>query len=442
MRILIAVHGYPPTFNGGAERRAERTARHLAARGHAVAVLCVEALVSPPAVPWVEDRIQDGVWVRRIGLVRPVSFRELYDHPQGEKEAARWIREWRPEIFHLFSGYLLTASVLRAALQQRVPIIISLTDYWWLCHRINLMRTDGSRCDGPSILECTRCYAEQRRRYRWPSRVFPPGARMFWRLAARIPALQSRVGFSEQEMRVRVLRDMLARADLLIAPSRFLAGIYLQHGAPADRLRVLRQGVEWTWCPLRKPSATLRVGYVGQVKYHKGVDLLLTAWGMLRGDRPRELRLYGSDRGEEAYGRWIRQQLRNLKHATWVGEFAGDRAAEIMSELDVLVIPSRWHENSPNVILEAQAVGVPVVGAALGGIPELIRHEWNGLLFQPDNPQDLACQLQRLLDEPDLLPQLRRRPLPFRSVEEEIEELEYLYESLRRGSILSSDALS
>lgn len=431
MRVLIAVHGYPPTFNGGAERRAERTARHLAARGHAIAVLCVEALVSPPAAPWAEDRLQDGVYVRRIGLIRPRSFREQYDHPQAEEEASRLMQEWQPQVFHLFSGYLLSASVLRAAFKYQIPVVISLTDYWWLCHRINLLKVDGDRCEGPTIPACARCYNEQYRRYRWPARTFPGGARLFWALVTRIPFLQSRLGFREQLARVETLRLLLGYADLLIAPSQFLAKVYLRYGAPADRVVVLRQGVEWTWCPLRRSSPVLRVGYVGQIKYHKGVDLLLTAWHMLRSDRPRELRLYGSDRGEEAYGRRIRRQLQDLKHAIWMGEIPGQRIPEIMAELDVLIVPSRWYENSPNVILEAQALGVPVIGANLGGIPELIQHEQNGLLFQPDNASDLALQLQRLLDEPDLLPRLRRGALPFYSVEEEITRLESIYERLK-----------
>ena len=94
----------------------------------------------------------------------------------------------------------------------------------------------------------------------------------------------------------------------------------------------------------------------------------------------------------------------------------------MLAELDVLVVPSRWVENSPNVILEAQAMGVPVVGIATSAAsPELVTHEQNGLLFETDNAADLARQLQRLLDDPGLAPPaVAARPPPLRTVEDEL----------------------
>jgi glycosyltransferase involved in cell wall biosynthesis len=74
-----------------------------------------------------------------------------------------------------------------------------------------------------------------------------------------------------------------------------------------------------------------------------------------------------------------------------------------MSELDVLAVPSRWHENAPGVIFEAFAVRLPVVATDLGGLSEFARHEENGLLFELENASDLTRQLRRLDEEPGLL---------------------------------------
>jgi glycosyltransferase involved in cell wall biosynthesis len=104
----------------------------------------------------------------------------------------------------------------------------------------------------------------------------------------------------------------------------------------------------------------------------------------------------------------------------------------VLADIDVLVVPSRWVENSPNSILEAQAVGVPIVGANLGGVAELVEHERNGLRFAVDDVDDLAKQMQRLLDEPDLLHQLRRSPMPFQSADEEVNRISGLYQELAR----------
>ncbi|MBI5302407.1 MAG: glycosyltransferase family 4 protein [Chloroflexi bacterium] len=433
MRILIAVHGYPPTHNGGAERRAERTARALVAQGVQVRVLCIESVVDTPPQPSWDERDQDGVCVRRLALRafdNHAQYRASYDNPQTGDAVKELIAEWRPDVVHLFSGYLLTASVLRVAAEQHIPTVVSLTDYWWICQRINLIRWDGARCDGPTPIGCARCHAEELRRYRVPARKFPRAADQLWRAVARVPALADQVGVPAQIARAETLMRLLGHARVMISPSQYLADQYIARGAPAERMRAWRQGVQLDQCVLRKPSPVLRVGYMGQMKRHKGVDLILDAWAQLRGEHPRELRLYGSAAGEDAYAHALRAQMRDLANVTWAGEFRGAQVWQVLADLDVLVVPSRWVENSPNTILEAQAVGVPVIGSNLGGVAELVQHERNGLVFRVDDARDLARQLQRLLDEPDLLPRLRNAETVFRTFEQEVNQLSGLYREL------------
>lgn len=435
MRLLIVVHGYPPTHNGGAERRAERTARGMTARNHEVRVVCVEAVSESYAGLLWEDDMQDGVLVRRLCFnpnAGPDPFRQSYDNPQTAAAVEDVIRQWQPDVLHLFSGYLMSASVVRVARDYGVPVVISLTDYWWLCHRINLIRSNGARCTGPTPMNCTRCRAETFRRYRLPTGIWPQGADMFWQAASTFPILGERLGMHEQIERFKTLIHLLRRADALIAPSQYLADFYIRYGIDPDRIHVWRQGVEMDHCLLRTPGAGLRFGFIGQMKHHKGVHLLLDAWARLRGNQPRCLTLYGSAAGEDAYGQRIRQQIQQLEHVTWAGQFQGSEVWRVLSTIDVLVMPSRWVENSPNSILEAQAVGIPVVGTRLGGVAELVQHEQNGLLFEVDNVDDLARQMQRLLDEPDLLRRLRRTEVPFRTVDDEMDQINSLYTALTR----------
>lgn len=433
MRVLIAVHGYPPTHNGGAERRAERTARRLASFGHDVRVLCVEAISREAGQSHSEEHLQDGLPVRRLILAeadRPVTPRSGYLDPVTGGAVAAIIDEWQPDIFHLFSGYLMSASVVQAAAQRRVPIVISLTDYWWLCHRINLIQTNGARCDGPSAGGCARCEAEMQRRWRLPARLWPAGAHQLFQAGEAIPALGHLLALPQQRERARVLQATLQQVAAFIAPSRYLADQYRRYGVAPERLHIWRQGVELDACRMTRPADTLRVGYMGQIKPHKGVHLLLKAWQQLQGKHPRSLTLYGSDAGEAVYGRQIRALIDQLPQVSWQGQFSSTQVWEVLSQLDLLVVPSRWVENSPNSILEAQAVGVPIVGTNLGGIAELVTHDGNGLLFEVDNDADLARQLQRLLDEPGLLARLRRSPLPFLSVDDEVRQIEALYRQL------------
>jgi glycosyltransferase involved in cell wall biosynthesis len=438
--VLIAVHGYPPTFGGGAERRAERTARGLLQRGYRVAVVCVEsAAPSRPGVSW-EEATQDGVLVRRLFFDARAGrdpFRQAYANPFVETAIQDLIASWRPSLVHLVSGYLLTASVLHTARAAGLPTVVTLTDYWWLCHQINLIRTDGVRCDGPSLAACTRCHAETFRRYRLPARTWPRGTNVLWSLVERSSMLGRLMGQTQQGQRRATLLGALEDADALIAPSRYLANFYLREGVAPAKLHVWRQGVDTRGALPHRPSDVLRVGYLGQIKPHKGIDVLLDAWARLGGTRPRRLVLYGSEGGDGAYGQRIRERIAGLDGVTWPGEFGHGGPWQVLADLDVLVVPSRWPENSPNSILEARAARVPVVGSDLGGVAELVRHEEDGLLFRVDDPADLARQLQRLLDEPALVGRLREQTPMMHSVDDEVDRVSALYRAIleRRGPL-------
>jgi len=100
--------------------------------------------------------------------------------------------------------------------------------------------------------------------------------------------------------------------------------------------------------------------------------------------------------------------------------------------VDIVVMPSLWYENSPNIILECFAHRTPVIASNLGGMAELVQHDENGLLFSPGNTQDLANQIQRLLDEPDVVRRLQAGIPPVKGLSQEIDELESIYADIIR----------
>lgn len=433
MRILIAAHGFPPTDVGGAERRAARIARELRERGHDVRVFAIHARVGPQRSPRESDELNDGVPVYRLHLSQHTRLDPAgweFDNPHTGAAFRSYLVRWRPDIVHVFSGYLLSGSVVQAALEAGLPLVVSLTDYWWMCHRLTLLRASGEQCDGPSPTECARCRAEVFRRYRWPAKILPLLSDRAWDAAGASDRLGNVVGVPTYERRLELLRGLLRRADMCVAPSLHIAQRYVGYGLDPKRIVVQRQGADIRACKLRQPSSTVRIGYIGQVRHHKGVDLLLQAWRLLTGDRPRELRIYGSAAGDRAYERRIRTAVAQARDASWHDEFRGAEVWDILAELDVLVVPSRWAENSPNAIVEAQAVGLPVIGARIGGITDMIDDRQTGLLFIPDDADDLAAKLQAVLDEPQLLAQLTRAYKPFLPVSEEVDHLEGLYQQL------------
>src|SRR3990172_7869526 len=178
MRILIAVHHFPPSYKGGAEGETLRLAQAMLSRGHDVDAVSVEHIDQGPenGVGWVDEEHQ-GVRIRRLSFNLAHAAdpeRWEYDNPWVAEHLRDWMRKLRPDVFHLVSGYLMTGSALRVAAEEGIPSVVTLTDYWFLCRRITLLRSDGTLSAPPlDPVRCARCLGEERRRFRIPSRVAP-----------------------------------------------------------------------------------------------------------------------------------------------------------------------------------------------------------------------------------------------------------------------------
>ena len=96
------------------------------------------------------------------------------------------------------------------------------------------------------------------------------------------------------------------------------------------------------------------------------------------------------------------------------------RIAVALSEIDVLVIPSVWPENSPLVLQEAFLAGVPVIASRIGGIPEMLPDGRGGLLFKPGSADDLATAISRLAADRGLLDALRASIPRVQAIEEDV----------------------
>jgi glycosyltransferase involved in cell wall biosynthesis len=427
VKILIAVHHFPPRYTGGAEWRAFRTASALNKRGHQAEVVAVERIDQGPdrGVAWEDDEF-DGIKVRRISYdlqSAPDPFLWEYDNPWLGDHLTEMLQDRQPDIFHLIGGYLMSGRAILSAREARVPCVVTLTDFWFLCRRISMMRSDGSVSTLPiDPLTCARCLAEEKRRYRLPARVLPGLMDLFWQAQSpRAKPVEDRLNF---------LLGVLNQADTIISPSEFLKSIYVQSGVDADRIIFSRQGRDFPELNpemlKKEPSEKLRIGYLGQIAWLKGVHVLVEAATRLTAF-PVDIRIYGDQSHFPDYANMLRSKATRDPRLIFEGSYQRGELSKVLRDLDVLVVPSLWYENSPNVILEAFAHKTPVVASDLGGMAELVLHEKNGLLFETGNPGSLAAQLRRLHENRDLLVELRAGIEPVRTVAEEIDELEDVY---------------
>ncbi len=455
MRILLGAHGFPPNQAGGAEWRAHRTAGWLSSHGHSVQVLAVDDTRSLPAgkVRISAEQV-GGATVRRLsyGLDQSRGKEAEYDNSISARVLGDLFAAERFDIFHLISGFRLSGSVLQAARKAAVAAVVTLTDFWFLCPRLALVRADGALCEVPEDpLDCALCLLEQRRRYRMPA-ILTRGAtrpllKSVWRAAGFRGAGDIRRLYETMAARRRVLLDTLRSADKVVAPSHFLARLFEQRGFPQSKLAVIRQGVslpDGRPATEYAPGRPLTFGYVGRLAKHKGLTVLARAFRRLPyGSDAVRLRIYGDpDQSWPGYMEELRRAIAGDERIELAGAFPHPDAARIYAGLDALIVPSTWYENSPNVILEAFACGVPVIASDLGGMAELVGHEVSGCLFPAGNVEALAGRLERIAREPGVLAGWRRGIPRVKTLDEEMRELEDLYGEIgaaRRVRSLQSD---
>jgi glycosyltransferase involved in cell wall biosynthesis len=246
------------------------------------------------------------------------------------------------------------------------------------------------------------------------------------RQAAPAPATRADI-----ERRLAAARATFDAIDRFVAPSRSIADEYVRLGLPASKIEIADYGfAPVAAAPRRSYDGPLRIGFVGTLVWHKGAHVLVDAARLLPAGRF-EIQLAGDLDVFPDYVRSLRRAAEGLP-VRFIGGFDRERLADVYANVDVLVVPSIWLENSPLVIHEAFMAGVAVVGARIGGIPGLVEDGVNGRLYDPHSAADLARVLTELIEGPDRLRALAAAAPPVRSIDEDARGWEAIYETVRR----------
>ncbi len=191
-----------------------------------------------------------------------------------------------------------------------------------------------------------------------------------------------------------MLRGVLNRADLVLAPCEFVRERFVEFGADPARIEALPLGLEGE-PPERPPRGPRpRIGFLGALTREKGADLLVDAFRRVGADADLVLRGHSLD---PEYETDLRKAAGGDPRIRFDGPVATGRALEFLASLDLLVVPTRVHESFSRIAHEAFLAGTPVLAAAAGALPEIVEPGRNGRLFRAGDTADLAANLKTLL---------------------------------------------
>jgi glycosyltransferase involved in cell wall biosynthesis len=383
MRVLIVSHGHPAFSIGGAEVASHNLMRGLNALNGVEAHYLARA----------------GGTLRRHADTPLMSLRqgerEVFLHTEGwdpfwlsnpgladlEGAFAGYLRQVRPDVVHVHHVIGLGVEALVQARRTLPDAAIAVTfhEYLPIClnHGQMVKTARNALCRGASPADCSTCFPQ-----------YTPG---------------------QIHRRETFLKHHLALADAYVSPSRFLIDRYAAWGLPRERFTFIENGLAPQRVapprPLGPGGRRARFGYFGQLNEFKGLLVLLEAvcavedevWGA-----DAALCIFGG--GLENQSPAFRERFERLleragRRARFYGSYRSEELPRLMEQVDWVVMPSIWWENSPVVIHEAFLHGRPPLVSDVGGMAEKVLHGVNGLHFRLGSPEDLADRLREVLGD-------------------------------------------
>jgi len=349
MRVLFVSSLWPPTVLGGAQLYARSLADHLEERGHQIAAvtLGVDAPeVVAQATPWpyrLETFNSEPAWKRVL-----FQARDVYD-PSGARAVRRGIQAFRPDVVHSHAVAGLSAVALREPHRRGVPHVHHLHDYWLLCRRTTLVKSDGDVCEQ----RCVSCR-----------------------------------GISG----IRGLTTGGDVAEVCVAVSNATAQIHHQLGWLRSPVRVIHNpGMPAaTRDSTRGADGVTTFGYIGQITVVKGIRTLLDAFGRLPAGRARLLIAGRGALASEVHGPGVEM----------MGWLDAASREEFFARVDCLAAPSQWQEPGALVASEACEHGLPLIASRIGGLPEYVDPRSLPLLTAPGDAAALAATMRKVMDDP------------------------------------------
>jgi glycosyltransferase involved in cell wall biosynthesis len=295
------------------------------------------------------------------------------------KELRRLIRTTRPDVAHFENTFpLVSPAAYYACHAEHVPVVQTLRNFRMLCPSGLLFR-NGKICED--------CFG---RWVPWPGVLHAcyRGSRLGTAAVAAMIATH------------RALRTWHRQVDAYVALNRFVRAKYIEAGLAAGRVHINPNFL--TADPGPGDGEGGYALFAGRLSPEKGVGTLLAAWRQLARELP--LKILGD--GPEADQ--VAEAAAEHSNIEWLGWRSVAEVLALTGDARFVVVPSVCYESFNRTQLEAFAKGTPVLASRQGSMQAIVDHRRTGLLFTPNDPDDLVRQVRWLLDHPVAYAQMRR----------------------------------
>lgn len=439
MKLIHTIGWYFPEFCGGTEVYVNGLTQELHSYG-------VQSIVAAPANgEQASSYTYNGVSVYRYPYFSNLTKDQICGRSPhgGFEDFAYWLANQNADVYHQHS-FVTGCSIhhLRQAKKLGMASVVTIHIAGSVCLRGTMLLNGQTACDGRiHQIRCGTCWGT--------ARGLPASMAAF---LSRTPVALSKIAESFSNTRLSTalatpafvnthknrLLEMAALADRVIAVSQWLYDALAINGVPEKKLVLCHQGVISTTPNLPRGQEklenrpTLRVGFLGRWDIVKGLQVLVEAVHKLPNEIPIELIVYALAQGDhaKAYQQKVQALVAHDPRIYFKQPVRRDAVFSAIADLDILAVPSLCLETGPLVVLEAQAVGVPVLGSNLGGIAELVHHGVNGWLVPAGDVSAWSQAIARFAQDRTLVTQLRQGIKPVRTMSSVAAEMVNVYKQV------------
>ncbi|MDD5165972.1 MAG: glycosyltransferase family 4 protein [Candidatus Omnitrophica bacterium] len=421
MKILQVVHNHPFSAQAGTELHTQELSLELS-RKHEVSIFCRAS--DPRQKDYKITKKNYGrIAVHSINnsLRDCNSFEMLYENEEIDRRFDDLLGEINPDLVHIQHLVFLSIGMIGKIKKRGIPIVLTLHDYWLVCPKWHLFKNDlkpcEEACNGNYNRECAACLGEMLnirkntlKLYMLARRIFPAmmanGARKVYPLFNK-GLRNSENAVEKLKKRSLKIKNALSDIDFFFAPSEHIKDSFIRFGIPAEKIKFSKFNLNsslYNAASQKSRSNKIRFAFIGTLLPAKGLHVLIESFNNIP-SRDIELKVYAKLRsyaGYEHYLPYLKKLIKN-KNIRLMGDFDHENVADIFKEIDVLIVPSLWQENRPLVIEEAFLSQTPVIASRIGGIPELVKHSVNGLLFDPGDAESLRRIMEHIRKNPILI---------------------------------------
>lgn len=296
---------------------------------------------------------------------------------ENKKKMEETLEEFKPDIVHLNNFQRqLSASIIDPIKKRNIPIVFTAHDVQAICPAIIMMDNDKNICEKCMKGKYLNCIKKK---------------------CNKGSTLKSIVGALEGYY-YRAKNIYTNKIDFIITPSEFYRDKMIEDGIPENKIKALHNFVELKDYDLETSDEGYAL-YFGRLSKEKGILNLINAFTKLK-----EGKLYIAGEGPEK--ETIENIIKENKledRVKLLGFLNSDQMKETIRKCKFVVVPSIWYENCPYSVMETLAIGKPVIGADIGGIPELVINDRSGLTYKYDSVEELSNKMKELFKNEELV---------------------------------------